>query len=339
MIELVNVGGCRAVISPMGCSLVSLRVPDRDGELVDVVLGYGDEGSYRDNRFYLGCVVGPYAGRIDRGNFTLDGKRCQLSVDDSGHHLHGGRAGLHRLRWQVLESTRNRAALTCTVAAGEGGYPASLAVTVTYRLTDEDSLQIDYHATTDGPTVVNLTHHAYFNLAGHDSGDVLNHSLFLDAEAYAPLRPDLIPTGEIVAVAGSPLDFLRPFRIGERIDSEHDQLQFAGGYDHAWLLNPDCAGLETPAARLSAPASGISMSVYTDQPTIQFYSGNGLPHSWPGKGGARYGHRQGLCLETQHLPDSPNQPGFPSTTLYPRETYRSSTRFHFTATGGAMVYS
>ncbi len=328
-VELTNANGCSVQISAMGCSVLSLRVPDRMGQLVDVVLGYEHLADYQRNALFLGCVVGPYAGRIDGGKFLLNGTPVQLAVDASGHHLHGGEWGLHRRVWELLEQDVGSATFSCATVAGEGGYPAGIHVLVRYTLDHRNRLQIAYEAQTGAATVINLTNHSYFNLGGHDQGRALDQYLTIASDRYALLREDLVPTGEFADVRGTPMDFTRSRRIGRDINQAHSQLRYARGYDHGWMLNERAATGQRPAAVLYAASTGISMAVYTDQPSIQFYSGNFLPDDWRGKGGSRYGAHQGVCLETQHLPNSPNQPGFPSTVLDAGQTFRSSTWLEF----------
>jgi len=324
----ISAGGITAVVLDYGAIVQSLRVPDRDGNVADVVLGYNTPPEYEGDSFYLGAVVGRSAGRIGGARFTLDGERVRLSANDGVNHLHGGFRGLGKATWRARrfeDVTGAGVVLEHTSRDGDEGYPGNLAVRVTYTLTHDAALRVDFLATTDRPTPVNLTQHAYFNLAGEGSGDVLGHELEVAASAYTPLGADLVPTGQIAPVEGTPLDFRLPRAIGERIGEEHEQLRIAGGYDHNFVLD----GRGSAAARLRDPGSGRVLEVFTTEPGMQLYTGNFLDAM--GKHGHRYGPRAGVCLETQHFPDAPNQPGFPSTILRPGGVYRSRTEFRFSA--------
>jgi aldose 1-epimerase len=328
--ELLGKGGLAVTVLDYGAVIQSIRVPDREGNVADVVLGYDDVDGYERDRFYLGAVVGRYAGRIGGAAFTLDGTRFELSANDPPNHLHGGRRGFGRVAWRARpfeDGDRVGVVMEHTSPDGDEGYPGRLDVRVTYAVSANDVLSVDYHATADRPTPVNLTQHAYFNLAGEGSGDVLGHELELCASAYTPLGSNLLPTGEIAPVEGTPLDFRAPRRIGERIGADHSQLRIAGGYDHNFVVDGEPGALR-PAARLADPASGRVLEVRTTEPGMQLYTGNFLD-GVPGKRGRRYGPRAGVCLETQHFPDSPNQPRFPSTLLRPGEAYRSRTELRF----------
>jgi aldose 1-epimerase len=308
----------------------SLNLPDREGRVTDVVLGFDDLASYVERSPYFGATIGRYANRIACGRFTLDGTTHQLCTNDGPHHLHGGADGFHRVVWSVAPWVGvDRIGLTMTYRspAGESGYPGTLDVRVVYTLTDANEIAIDYDADTDEPTLVNLSHHSYFNLAGHDAGCILGHELTLDADAYTPASDSLIPTGEIASVDGTPFDFRRATRIGDRIAVPDEQLLNAGGYDHNWVLRPRTS--LSRAARLADPTSGRVLHVYTTEPGLQFYSGNFLDGTLRGKSGATYGRRSGLCLETQHFPDTPNKAHFPSVVLRPGEVYRSRTVYAF----------
>lgn len=322
----------RAQVMDLGATLVSLRAPDRDGRAGDVVLGFDSvDGYVQPAQPYLGAVVGRCANRIAQGRFTLDGQAFQLARNNLGQHLHGGLRGFDKLPWQAAvrpgTGGNGGAALVLTLVSPDGdeGYPGRLEAQVRYTL-DGDALRLDYSAQCDRPTVVNLTNHAYFNLAG--GGDVLGHELRIAAQRFTPVSEVLIPSGELREVAGTPMDFREFRRIGERLDADDEQLRHAGGYDHNWVLDGPVDTLR-PVAWLREPASGRTLEVLTTQPGLQFYSGNFLDGSLVGRDGQRYGHRHGLCLETQHFPDSPNQPTFPSVRLEPGQAYRQTTVYRF----------
>lgn len=320
-------GGVAVDVLDYGAIVQAIRALDRDGAAADVVLGYDGIEAYERDRFYLGAVVGRSAGRIAGATFELDGRRVRLTANDAGNHLHGGARGFGKVIWRARtfeDASGAGVVLTHTSPDGDEGYPGAVDVRVTYTLSADNVLSVEYHAVTDRPTVVNLTQHSYFNLAG--MGDVLGHELEVRASAYTPLGADLIPTGVLALVEGTPLDFRAPHRIGERIDADDAQLRIGAGYDHNFALD-GAAGTLRPAARLADPASGRALEVATTEPGMQLYTGNYLDAT--GKGGRRYGPRAGVCLETQHYPDAPNQPGFPSTILRPGEAYRSRTEFRF----------
>jgi aldose 1-epimerase len=331
--RLTNQHGMTVAITNYGGIVTSVWVPDRAGNMADVVLGYDELDDYVAGSPYFGAIVGRYGNRIANGRFTLDGVEYTLAVNNGPNHLHGGIKGFDKVVWDAepyAESEEVGVRLSYTSAATEEGYPGTLDVFVTYALTNNDELRIEYAAETDQATVINLTHHGYFNLAGHASGDILAHELMLAADRFTPVDESLIPTGELREVAGTPMDFRSPFVIGERIDSDDEQIRFGGGYDHNWVLNGE-AGTLRLAARVSEPNSGRVMEVLTTEPGIQFYAGNFLDGSNVGKGGAPYNHRNGFSLETQHFPDSPNRPEFPSTVLRPGERYESTTIYRFLA--------
>jgi aldose 1-epimerase len=325
---LTNRSGMEVAISNYGATVVSLKVPDRQGKLADVVLGCDTLAGYESKENpYFGAVIGRYANRIANGQFTLDGKTYQVPKNDGPNSLHGGTIGFNKRLWQVREAAGDHITLHYLSPDGEEGYPGNLNVTVTYTLAPDNALRIDYTATTDKDTVLNLTNHSYFNLAGQGSGDILKHELMLKADRFTPVSKTLIPTGELRSVAGTPFDFRRPAAIGARINDKNQQLEFGRGYDHNWVLNN--SGKLALAARVTEPFSGRVLEVLTDQPGIQFYSGNFLDGTIKGKDGKVYGHRYALCLETQHFPDSPNHANFPSTELKPRQTFRSTTVYRF----------
>jgi aldose 1-epimerase len=332
LFRLANRRGTTVAITSYGGIVVSLRVRDRRGRLDEVVLGHDAlEGYLRNGRTYLGAVVGRYANRIAGGELIVDGVVHPLPLNDGDHHLHGGAGGFHQVVWGASAregADRAGVALSYLSRDGEEGYPGDLAVSVSYDLTDEDELAMEVAATTDRPTVCNVAHHGYFNLERPRSRDVLGHLLQIDADYFTPVGPGLVPTGELRAVAGTPLDFRAATAIGARIGAADGQLALAGGYDHNWVLNRHDGEL-VRAARLAGPESGRVLEVLTTEPGLQFYSGNFLDGSVVGRGGERYGRRAGLCLETQHFPDSPHHPGFPSTVLRPGETHRSRTVYRF----------
>ena len=314
-----------------GSIITGLRTPDRHGVWADVVLGYSDLSEYLTGGSYLGAVVGRYANRIANARFTIDGRPFQLHANDGVHHLHGGRVGFDRHLWHPhhadVSPGRIAISLARTSPDGEEGYPGELSATVCYSMHDDGTVAIVYGASTTAPTFVNLTQHSYFNLAG-ERGDPStdNHELTINAAGYTPVQPDLIPTGQVAVVENTPFDFRTPRRIGTALGTEHEQLRRAKGFDHNWVL--DAGDGMTPAARLHHPASGRTMDVSTTEPGLQFYGGQ-LLDGTSGAYGRAFVARAGLCLETQHFPDSPHQPQFPTTVLWPGERYRSETRWAF----------
>ena len=325
---LTNAQGVEVRAMTDGGIIVSLRVPDRDGKLDDVVLGYDDAASYaRNNSPYMGAIIGRYGNRIAQGRFRLDGATYKLATNNGPNHLHGGLKGFDKVVWRG-EPLKDGVAFTYTSRDGEEGYPGTLTVRVTYTLNDRNELSIAYEATTDKPTVVNLTQHTYFNLAGQAARDVLGHVLRLDANRYTPVDATLIPTGEIASVEGTPLDFRQPTPIGAHIADDDPQIKNGSGFDHNFVLNRADDGLQH-AARVVEPTTGRVLDIATTEPGVQFYSGNFLDGTITGKGGRVYAKRTGFCLETQHYPDSPNQASFPSTTLRPGQSYRSRTVWTF----------
>jgi aldose 1-epimerase len=331
LFTLTNAKGMQASIATYGGILVALRVPDRRGQLADVVLGHDTLERYASSSPYFGALVGRYGNRIARGRFTLGGRAYTLARNNNGQHLHGGLKGFDKVVWHARPRVTSRGpalTLSYTSKDGEEGYPGTLAVKVTYVLDDRNELELRYRATTDKATPVNLTHHSYFNLAGAGRGGVLGHVLTIHAERFTPVDTRLIPTGELRAVAGTPMDFRRPTAIGKRIGDRDEQLRHGQGYDHNFVLRPSSGPLAL-AARVLEPKSGRVMEVLTTEPGMQLYSGNFLDGSLVGKGGKRYGRHAGLCLETQHFPDSPNKPRFPSTILSPGKTLKSRTIYRF----------
>jgi aldose 1-epimerase len=335
--SLNSARGICADITDYGATVVRLQVPDRVGRFDDVVLGFNRAEDYARSTSYFGAVIGRHCNRIAQGRFNLDGKDYNLATNNSpggiACHLHGGRVGFDKALWHAEPVSRGDAIglkLRHLSRDGEEGYPGNLDVTVHYWLQDNDSLRVDYLATTDRPTPVNLTQHSYFNLQGEGIGDILDHYVTIHSRHFTPVDSGLIPTGEIAPVQGTPFDFTSPHAIGERIDAGHPQLEVARGYDHNWVLDMQSGGLAL-AATVHEPVSGRTMEVLTGETGVQFYSGNFLDGSSVGKRGQPYRFRSGFCLETQHFPDSPNQHGFPSVILRPGQVYRSTTLFKFRA--------
>ena len=326
---LTNSRGSEATIITYGGAVVSLKVPDKSGKLGDVVLGFNSIADYERHTAFFGALIGRYGNRIAKGKFTLDKHEYSLATNNGENHLHGGVKGFDRVVWTGKPSTDKNGAnleLTYLSVDGEEGYPGNLKVKVVYTLTEDNKLKIVYSATTDKATVVNLTHHSYFNLAG--GGDNLNHRLTLNADRYTPTDKGSIPTGVLADVTGTPFDFRKETAIGDRIGQDHEQLAFGKGYDHNWVLTRKGNGVEL-AATVFEPTTGRVMEVLTTEPGIQFYSGNFLDGSVPGKGGKSYPYRSGFCLETQHFPDSPNHQNFPSTVLRPGKKYTQTTIYAF----------
>ena len=326
---LTNKNGVVVQAISYGGIITSLRVPDRAGRFDDIVLGFDNLDGYLKDHPFFGAIIGRFGNRIAKGAFTLEGKTYKLATNNGPNHLHGGNKGFDKVLWTAEPvAGSNAIAFTRTSPDGEEGYPGNLRVRVTYTLTDANELIVDYLATTDKATPVNLTQHSYFNLAGQASGDILGHQLMLNADRYTPVDDTLIPTGELAPVTGTPFDFRKLTAIGARINQENPQITSGKGYDHNWVLNRKGEGRQL-AARVVEPKTGRTMEITTTEPGIQFYSGNFLDGTLTGKAGAVYKHRTGFCLETQHYPDSPNQPKFPSTILKPGTEYKTSTVFTF----------
>jgi aldose 1-epimerase len=330
---LTNGKGMRASITNYGGIVTSLTAPDRNGLLADVVLGFDNLEGYLAGHPYFGAIVGRYGNRIANGTFDLDGQAFDLARNNNGNHLHGGVTGFDKALWsgQPLTTTDGpQLRLTHVSADGDEGYPGRLDVTVDYTLTHDNALRVDYRATTDKPTHVNLTNHSYFNLAGSFGEDILKHEVLINADHFTPVSEGLIPMGEIRSVEDTPMDLRETVAIGKHIDDDNEQLHFGSGYDHNWVLNKDGSGLSL-AARVFEPTTGRVLEVLTSEPGVQFYTANFLDGSLIGKGGTVYGRRCALCLETQHFPDSPNKPRFPTTVLRPDEVYESTTVYRFSA--------
>jgi len=328
---LKNAAGVEVKIINYGAIVTSIKVPDRDGKLADIVLGYDSLSGYLGDNAFLGAIVGRYGNRIGKGKFKIDGEEYQVTVNDGENHLHGGKVGFNKVLWdaKVVSSTAEPAlALTYVSPDGEEGYPGTVTLTVTYTLTNKNELRIDYEGKTDKPTLLNPTHHSYFNLTGNPTETILNHELTIDADKFTPVDAGLIPTGELADVADTPFDFRKPQKIGLRINDQNEQLQFGHGYDHNWVLNNYDRTVHKEV-ELYEPLSGRLMEVSTDQPGMQFYSGNFLNGTIRGKNGVLYQHRTGLCLEAQCFPDSPNKSNFPSVILRPSQVYRQRTIYKF----------
>jgi aldose 1-epimerase len=328
---LRNSHGMRVKILTYGGILQSIEVPGSGGEFANVTLGFDNLSDYVKKSPYFGAIVGRYANRIAKGRFTLDGKTYQLATNDGPNHLHGGNKGFDKRVWHAQPFTRHHSVglvLTYTSPNGEEKYPGTLRAKVVYTLSDDNQIRMDYRATTSRPTIVNLTNHAYFNLRGEGNGTILGHELQINASRYTPVDKTLIPTGKIARLGGTPLDFREPTAVGERINSKNQQIARGGGYDHNYVLDSRGHGLR-PAARVVDPDSGRVLEVITDQPGLQFYSGNFLDGTLRGTGGHLYPKRSGFALESQHFPDSPNHQNFPSTVLRPGDVYRTTTIYAF----------
>ncbi len=326
---LKNKNGLVAQITNYGAIIASIIVPDKNGQMADIVQGYDSINEYiNGNGPYMGAIVGRVANRIDKGEFFLNGKKYSLAANNGPNHLHGGKTGFDKVVWDVKKITPSSVELEYVSADGEEGYPGTVKVTVVYTLTDQNELRLDYHAVTDKTTIVNLASHSYFNLAGEGSGDILSHDLQINARFYTPADDTSIPSGEILSVNGTPMDFTTPKKIGKDINVDFEQLRFGHGYDHNWVLDHPAQTLGL-AAIAHDPKSGRVMEVYTTQPGVQLYTANWVENE-PGKGGKKYQKRWAFCLETQHLPNSVNIPHFPSVILNPGEEYKQSCVHRFT---------
>lgn len=331
MYTIRNGQGAEMTVITYGGIIQSLKVPDRTGAFDDVVMGFDSVAEYEKSSPYFGAIIGRVGNRIANGTFSLDGKTFTLAKNDGANHLHGGVKGWDKAVWQAEPFQDKRGAgllLTHTSPDGDEGYPGTVTAHVRYTLTPENELIVEYHATTDAPTIINLTQHSYFNLAGNKAADILGHELTLNADRFTPVDGGLIPTGELAPVEGTPFDFRAPTTIGARIANTDVQLTRGKGYDHNYVLTRSGDGLQL-AASVYEPITGRTMEIRTTEPGIQFYSGNFLDGSFTGKAGRAYPHRSGFCLETQHYPDSPNQPSFPSVVLRKGEDYKSETVFRF----------
>lgn len=332
---LTNKNGLEAAITNYGGAVVSLKVPDRQGTLADIVLGYDSVDGYVNDKSYFGAIIGRYGNRIGHAQFSLDGKTYTLAKNNGENSLHGGIKGFNKAVWSakpIASKDGQGLELTYLSKDGEEGFPGNLKMRVIYTLTNSNELKIEYSATTDKKTVVNSTNHSYFNLlgVGSGSGNILGHVLMIEADKFTPVDSSLIPTGELRDVAGTPFDFRKPTAIGARIDSNDEQIKLGGGYDHNFVLRRKMGDSISLAARVVEPTTGRVLEVWTTEPGVQFYTGNFLDGSAHGKGGVAYAKRSAFCLETQHFPDSPNQPKFPSTMLSPGERYHTTTIYKFT---------
>lgn len=330
---LKNDKGAEAKIINYGATVVSLTAPDRNGKYSDIVLGWENLQGYVNGSTYFGAIVGRYGNRIAKGKFTLDGKTYQLSVNDGVNTLHGGKIGFDKRVWkseEVKSKLGSAVKFTYVSPDGEEGFPSTLTLSVTYTLTNSNELRLDYKATTDKTTILNPTHHSYFNLSGDFSKPILDHILQINSDEFTPVDKGLIPTGVFEKVEGTPMDFRKPTAIGARINDNFEQLKIAGGYDHNFVLK-NYNGKVREVADVYEPTTGRYMEVFTDQPGIQFYSGNFLNGTQIGKDSIAYPHRAGFCLETQHYPDSPNEPKWPSVVLKPGQTFHSTTIYKFSA--------
>ena len=330
---LTNKNGLELSVINYGAIVVSLKTPDKQGAMGDIVLGYDSLASYIKSNPYFGAIVGRYGNRIGKGKFSIDGTEYKLAVNNGANHLHGGLKGLDKVFWDIEEVPSTDGAsvkLTYQSKDGEEGYPGNLNIEVLYTLNNNNEWVISYKATTDKKTVVNLTQHSYFNLTADANNDILSHQVTILADNLLPVDKGLIPTGELKPVVNTPFDFNKPTAIGARIDAKDTQIEYGKGYDHAWVLNNKSGSLSLAATVYDA-STGRFMEVSTTEPAIQFYTGNFLDGTAIGKGGVPYSFRHGLCLETEHYPDSPNKPAFPSTLLEPGKTYQTTTVYKFSA--------
>ncbi|MBW8685853.1 aldose epimerase family protein [Chitinophaga rhizophila] len=327
--HLKGKGNIQVAITNYGAKIVSLLAPDKQGQLADVELGYDNIDRYVDTKErYYGGIVGRYGNRIAKGKFKVDGKEYTLAVNNGQNHLHGGKKGFNDVVWDAEQPNDHTLKLHYLSKDGEEGYPGNLDITLTYELTDSNEVKIDYSATTDKATVVNLTNHSFFNLHGAGNGDINDHIMYINADKYTPVDSTLIPKGKLESVKGTPMDFTTPTKIGERVDADFEQLAYGKGYDHNYVLNKKGKELSL-AATVLEPTSGRTLEVWTTEPGVQFYGGNFLDGTDKGKEGKTYVHRGAFCLETQHFPDSPNQPSFPSVVLKPGDTYTSTCVYKF----------
>jgi aldose 1-epimerase len=325
-----NRQGLEMQVTNLGAKVMKLLVPGQDGEPVDIVLGFDTPEEFaKSSQSYFGATIGRYGNRIADAQFELDGEIYTLEANNGPNSLHGGPNGFHNVIWEVEEVTESQIVFSYLSPDGEEGFPGNLNVKMTYTLTEDNEFKISYTAETDKATVINLTHHSFFNLSGAGNGDVMDHVMLLNADQFTPVNSMLIPTGQIQSVDGTPMDFTSPTPIGARIDADYEQLKHGGGYDHNWVLNKDTGSELTFAAKVSSPNTGITMEVWTTEPGIQFYAGNFLDGKVTGKEGKTYPYRGAFCLETQHFPDSPNQPNFPSVRLDPGQQYTQTCIYRF----------
>jgi len=338
LFTLVNANGMKVTITNFGGKVVSILVPDKNGKLADVVLGYDSLSQYPSGNPYYGALIGRFGNRIANGRFTLEGQEYTLATNNGPNALHGGPGGFHNVLWKAKPFTNEVGQgleLAYESRDGEEGYPGHMRVTVIYLLSQDNELIMAYDATTSKPTVVNMTHHSFFNLKGEGNGDILGHQFEIFGEHFLPVDSTLIPTGEIRSVKGTPFDFLAPHSAGERIFQEDEQLKFGNGYDHCWVVSQAFAGEMVLMARVTEPESGRVLEVRSTEPGLQFYSGNFLSKKEVGKGRKVYDFRSAFCLEPQYYPDSPNKPQFPSTVLKPNEHYNQRTIYRFSTTAAA----
>jgi aldose 1-epimerase len=326
-----NANGLEVTLTNYAAAITSIKAPDRNGQQADVVLGFSTLDGYLNDKVFMGAIVGRYANRIANARFTLDGTEYQLPANNGQHTLHGGPNGYFKKLWKTIAANDRYVVFQYVSPNGEEGFPGNLTAEIRYSLSEANELRLDYRAVTDRATVVCLTGHAYFNLAGEGNPSILDHELTIDADLYVPTNVGSIPTGEIRPVKGTPFDFTGAQRIGAGIEGDNEQLKSANGFDRCWVLRKKQIGQLTRASMLYEPQSGRSMEIWTTEPGIQFYSGNFLDGTVIGKGGRPYPFRSGLCLETQHFPDSPNHAHFPTTVLRPGEEYRSTTIYKFSA--------
>ncbi len=326
-----NSNGMTVKLTNYGASLVSIVVPDKNGKFADVIAGFDSLSGYINDNSFIGVTVGRYANRIGKGKFKIDGHEYQLTINDGNNHLHGGRKGFHKLVWNseiVSDDTGSCVVMKLHSPDGYEGFPGNVDVEVKFSLTDNNDLIIEYTGTTDKPTILNLTNHAYYNLSGNFENTILNHVLSINADNFTPIDSELIPTGEIATVENTPMDFRKPTVIGSKINVDYIQLKYGKGYDHNWALN-EYNWKVRKAVTVTDPQSGRLLEIYTDQPGIQFYSGNFLNGTVAGKGGIKYNYRTALCLEPQFFPDSPNKENFASPFFKPGDIYRQKTVYHF----------
>lgn len=328
---LTNSNGCEMTVTNYGAKIVSLMVPDKEEKLVDVVAGHDSIDAFLESgEPYFGAICGRVANRIAKGTFELEGKTYSLAVNNGPNHLHGGLKGFNAVVWHVNKVDNNSIELEYLSVDGEEGYPGNLTVNVTYTITDENEVVVNYKATTDKPTILNLTNHSFFNLSGAGEPTIQDHILTINADEYLPTDKTAIPYGPAKKVKGTPMDFTTPHSIGARIDEEFQQLEFGKGYDHTFVLNKKTENEYSFCARCESPKTGIVMEVYTTEPGMQLYTGNWLSSELVGKNGQVYPERSAVCFETQHYPDSINKPEYPSTELHPGDTFNSKTSFKFT---------